>query len=194
MNTHTHKTCILYTRSVYVCAHGTICTCMCRTHCRYPHIQILHCKVPFSPVHQGGSLSSSTTLWRMWQIPIACHLDRQSAREKGRQEGKEGGRKQHINAMTLAVLLGHCARMSMNEMTWDTCNKLNMDELIHKPMNQPINQWIGCVYAPDNFTIHVTRHQMRWHDLGATYQAIKTRWHRWTIIGPSFTNEMSQQT
>ena len=185
---HTHKHVYLVRICMCTC---TICTCMCRTHCRYPHIQILHCKVPYSPVHQGGP----------WAVPQHCDecgkflslatwTDRARERErgreipwdtqsKGRQEGRQE-RKEGEEATHKCYDVGRAAT--------------NMDELIHKPMNQPINQWIGCVYVPDNFTIHVTRHQMRWHDLGATYQATKTRWHRWTIIGPSFTNEMSQQT
>ena len=50
LNTQTQT---MYTRSICLYVHMCYMYMHVLTHCRYPHIQILHCKVPYSPVHQG---------------------------------------------------------------------------------------------------------------------------------------------
>ena len=50
LNTQTQA---MYTRSICLYVHMCYMYMHVLTHCRYPHIQILHCKVPYSPVHQG---------------------------------------------------------------------------------------------------------------------------------------------
>ena len=144
----------MYTRSICLYVHMCYMYMHVLTHCRYPHIQILHCKVPYSPVHQGDpwavpqhcdecskflSLATWTDRARERERGREIPWDTPEQRKAGRKAGKKGGREE---ATHKCYDVGRAAT--------------SMDELIHKPMNQPINQWIDCVYVPDNFAIHVT--------------------------------------
>ena len=109
----------MFTWSVYVCAH------VLYVHACVEHIVDTHtfrfCTAKFH-THQFTKVvleqfhNIVTNVANSYRLPPGP-TERERERKAGRKEGKEGGRKQHINAMTLAVLLGHCARMSMNEMT-----------------------------------------------------------------------------
>ena len=104
LNTQTQT---MYTRSICLYVHMCYMYMHVLTHCRYPHIQILHCKVPYSPVHQGDpwavpqhcdecgkflSLATWTDRARERERGREIPWDTPEQRKAGRKAGKKGGR------------------------------------------------------------------------------------------------------